>query len=315
MKTKLFITGLTFLALATHNSQLSTAFAQGSLTPPGAPAPTMKALDQIEPRTPISGLPYQITNAGSYYLTTNLNGTSGVTILANHVTLDLNGFSLSAPTGILIPGSFTNLVIRNGIICNCTSNGISASYTDGSVNTHNVFMEDLHIANCGGYGANIRLTALVRNCAFVGNGISGLYIMGGLVSGCLAEANKGNGITAASSVCSVVENCHALNNASSGISANFALVTRCVASGNGTNGILVGGGCRVTDNLLVGNNGVCGIYVSGSRNDIQNNTVIGNGNNSIGLVCTNYAPNIILRNTFSANFAGDLIIGSGNTAP
>ena len=194
MKTKLLVTGLILLALAILNSQFSTAFAQGSLTPPGAPAPTIKALDQIEPRTPISGLPYQITNAGSYYLTTNLNGTSGVTILANHVTLDLKGFSLSAPTGILIPGSFTNLVIRNGIICNCTSNGISATYAGGSTNTHNVFLEDLHIANCGGYGANIRLTAMVRNCAFVGNGMSGLYFYGGLVSGCLAEANKVDGI-------------------------------------------------------------------------------------------------------------------------
>jgi hypothetical protein len=30
------------------------AFAQGSLTPPAAPTPTMKTLDQIERRTPIS---------------------------------------------------------------------------------------------------------------------------------------------------------------------------------------------------------------------------------------------------------------------
>jgi len=32
------------------------AFAQGPLTPPGTPAPTMKSLDQIEPRTPIASL-------------------------------------------------------------------------------------------------------------------------------------------------------------------------------------------------------------------------------------------------------------------
>ena len=48
MKTKplLAATGL----LLTLNLQLTTAFAQGSLTPPGAPAPTMKTLAQIEPR-------------------------------------------------------------------------------------------------------------------------------------------------------------------------------------------------------------------------------------------------------------------------
>ena len=41
------------LLAAVFNASLSTVFAQGSLTPPGAPAPTMKTLAQIEPRTPI----------------------------------------------------------------------------------------------------------------------------------------------------------------------------------------------------------------------------------------------------------------------
>ena len=46
--------------------------AQGSLTPPGAPAETMKTLEQVEPRTPVSSLPFTITQSGSYYLTTTL---------------------------------------------------------------------------------------------------------------------------------------------------------------------------------------------------------------------------------------------------
>jgi len=34
--------------------------AQGPLTPSGAPEPTMNTLGQVEPRTPISSLPYTI---------------------------------------------------------------------------------------------------------------------------------------------------------------------------------------------------------------------------------------------------------------
>src|SRR5687767_7720762 len=75
----------------------SRVLGQGNLTPPGAPAPTMKTLDQIEPRIPIGSVPFTINAPGSYYLTGNLNTatTNAIIIRASDVTLDLRGFTLS----------------------------------------------------------------------------------------------------------------------------------------------------------------------------------------------------------------------------
>jgi len=99
-------------------------FAQGPLTPQGVPTPSMKSLDQIEARTPISSAPFTISVSGSYYLTKNLSVSSGnaISITANGVTLDLNGFTISSTAasaagyGILLNSALRDSTILNGHI-------------------------------------------------------------------------------------------------------------------------------------------------------------------------------------------------------
>ena len=135
------------LVLSTLNSQLSTAFGQGALTPPGAPAPTMRSLDQIYDRTDArtaltNSEAVTISQPGSYYLTTNITVRSGdaITIATNGVTLDLNGFTISSTgtglyaqnantcTGYRLGGTAIQATIASGCYAASGTNIITFKY-------------------------------------------------------------------------------------------------------------------------------------------------------------------------------------------
>jgi hypothetical protein len=133
------------------------AFAQGSLNPPpGTPAPTMKTQDQIEPRTPISALPFAITNPGSYYVARDLTGVTnqnGITILTDNVSLDLSGFALrgipGSLDGIHVSFGLRNIAIRNGTIRDWGAFGVNGT------NATNSQLENLMASDNGGAGLTV----------------------------------------------------------------------------------------------------------------------------------------------------------------
>jgi len=183
--------------------QPSTLLAQGSLTPPGAPAPTMKTLAQVEPRVPISSAPFTITQPGSYYLTTNLtvSGGDAITIATNGVTLDLNGFTIAstAPSatgyGIYINSGLRNIAIQNGHIQGgVTNNGSGVFsgpgfgygiYYSGS-EPQNVRVSGISVSGCQYHGIYVDIVAstTVENCVVRTVGSYGIFA--NTIRGCVA---------------------------------------------------------------------------------------------------------------------------------
>jgi hypothetical protein len=191
MKIKIHLIRVALL-LSTLNSQLSTVFAQGSLTPPGAPAPTMKTLAQIEPRTPIASVPFTISSPGSYYLTTNLtvSGGNAITIAANGVTLDLNGFTIASTaasatgTAIQLTGSRMNIIILNGIVSSGVTNNAGVYNGPGFANgiysstqPYNVRVVGVSISGCLSYGIYLSTgnSTVVESCTVQTVGGYGIY--------------------------------------------------------------------------------------------------------------------------------------------
>ncbi len=162
------------------------AFAQGSLTPPGAPAATMKTLDQVEPRTAIVSSSYIITQPGSYYLATNMTGLS---IQTGDVTLDLMGFSISASGGsaIYFYGAYTNVVIRNGSLRSDMGSGLFCN--NAAVNAR-LLIENIRVQAALSSGLLLPSGSVVRNCEIYGCGGSGIYSSGAVdVRNCILERN------------------------------------------------------------------------------------------------------------------------------
>lgn len=322
------------LACAAWAAATSSTWAQGGLTPPGAPAATMKTLAQVEPRTPISSAPVTLSQPGSYYLTTNVNGT--ITIDSDYVTLDLMGFRVAPTAGdaIDIPtGKGKHTVVRNGTLrLNGASIGVDARYVqDGGSRFEDLIIDGNDVAWCGMYAGS---GCLIRGCDIRdcnNNGILGNGTYGGLeVRDCRVIGGTVDGIT-------VYQNSRVIGNVIEGNSDDGLVLISTnthvegnIVRGNGDNYELAAGNlldlliCQVPETLdqpcsakLAGNlvstaSGVV-ITASGVTLDLMGFTLSGKratASDGVYLDGDVAAPlrNIVVRNGVVSDFGNGIII-------
>ena len=300
MKTPHLLTAtLTFL-IASHG------FGQGALNPPpGAPAPTMKSLDQVEPRILMSAIntpgdvasTFIISAPGSYYLTGNFigePGKHGISIQANDVTLDLNGFALisgggGATRGVNVPALQTGICIRNGNVRGWTGDGIH-----GQLAT--LLVEKLSLTNnTGAIGLAVSNGSLVKDCVASGNDIGFKSDDRAQLGNCIATVNN-IGFSCTSFV--TLLDCTA-SRGNIGISVQSACnVLRCSATRNTVDGIEAGSGSTIAD-CIAGTNSFTGIATD-TGSTVRNCTTRANG--GIGI---SFGPSChVTGNTCDANNRG-----------
>lgn len=243
-------------------------FAQGSLAPPAPPGPTMKTLDQIEARTPISAAPFTITVPGSYYLTANLSVSGGdaITINVGGVTLDLNGFTIPSTANpaagmgvhLIRPNSDTTIVnghIRGGVTYSNGAFSAGPGFQDGIGFTGggpvnqllNTRVSGVSVSGVSRYGiAQLGFGSVIDHCMVNSTGNTGLnadvvqdstaYRCGGstAIQGSSVFNSRAYGVNGANGISGgAASNCTA--GSDTGTSLAVSQIHNCFADNAGTN--------------------------------------------------------------------------------
>lgn len=304
----------------------------GDLNPPaGVVAPTMRTLDQVEPRTIVNQqntpgdatATYIIKLPGSYYLTSNLagqDGKHGIIIQSLGVTLDLMGFELRGPgpaggstqDGIFVDSeAAASVVIRNGTIREWGGSGINANLATSSVIEHIVshdntgsgiiIGDDSRITDCtanenGDEGFDIGRLSHARHCIANRNGSHGFLIDDDcLVIDCAASVNAADGFNADTGV--RIERCLSSQNGSNGMDVNErCTVINCTVDWNDMAGIGTDQSwCRFIGNTITRHSfmGSSGIFISGSQSVVDGNTI---SEVTTGITISTGTRNCVMRN-------------------
>ncbi len=274
----------------------------GDLNPPaGAVSPTMKNLDDVEPRTAIRNdlvafTPIVISASGSYYLAENIDARPsqhGIEITASEVTLDLNGFSVRGNTevvsldGIHATGALLNIAVKNGTVRDFSGTGVAMSTADNSQ------VIDVRVNNTGWGGAGTDGIALgeggiLSRCQVRDGGDDGFDTGAGcIVTYCTAMDNDNFGFFLGNA--NTVSSCMSMGHLNDGFWVSRSVITACVSKDN-QRGFMVVGPSMLSDSGAF-DNGEHGILAGAST--VHGNAAVSNFPNIDGGGSTehaNYAP-------------------------
>jgi len=304
-------------------SLFTCAAGAGPLAPPAGPvAPTQ--------RLAITSLPYTANIPGSYVLWSDLTGVAGangITVNADNVTIDLNGFSVTGVAGSLdgihVNAGHNGLAVLNGTVRDWGGGGVDALLAESCR-----FIDVSSISNgANGFDASSNSSFLrchaegnanvgffdtgngcvYENCTASGNASGIIASTGCTIRGCTAESNTVSGIV--SNGDGSITGSSARNNGDAGIAAGAGTVVRDCSSGGNLTGISAS-----TDTLISGNacgaNADIGIEVQASNARVENNLCTGNGN---GIrIDAGGSNNIVSDNTVRGNALNYDFPSSGN---
>ncbi len=293
----------------------------GDLAPPAGPVtPTMKDLDDVEPRTAINSTNtpgdadsvFRITQPGSYYLTGNVvgpAGSHGIEIDSDQVTLDLNGFRVFGNPGSLDGVNFLgrdDVIIRNGTIHEWDGDGINGNGAIGGL------IEDVVVSRVGGVAIRLEFSFVVSNCV-ISECINGAIDVNCcvLVHGCQFGTSgiSANQFAIFANQNVTVRGC-TFNNCGSFGGAVISIGNEGVVANNtisfcSGDGILTGSESLITGNLVDASQN--GIEVNGNNNRVEGNHV---KECDFGYLVTGTA-NLVIRN-YATDNTTEYSIGAGN---
>ena len=236
------------------------------------------------------GLPVEITQTGSYRLTSNLTvpdeNTDGIEVQVDGVSIDLGGFAIIGP-----------VTCDNSL--NCTPAGSGHGINAGSA--HQTGVSNGSIRGMGSFGLAGGFAAMVSNVRTSGNAVTGIAAsVGSIIENSTARRNGGQGIFISNCV---VRGCASSSNGGDGIGSSQSTITQNTVSQNKRIGISSGSSIIVNNAVIL--SGTVGIS-TGSGATVQGNTVGSSG----GIGINAFGSTLVIGNTIADSTGYGLRMGS-----